>query len=150
MNAPIPMNQVKKEVIMNDIEPTLYLFGRTDIQDMNPGKLAAQTSHATDDFNAWKQLILSMPDQYVELIIEFATWQEDRNFGRVIVLEATLEQMEMVNAENDFAGLTTDPTYPWRNYYGELFLTEEVTSGWCFMCNQTVPSESLKTLSLHR
>jgi hypothetical protein len=134
----------------NPMEPTLYLFGRTDIQDMNPGKLAAQISHATDDFNAWKSYILSKSDLADELVCEFSRWQEDRNFGRVIVLEATLAEMEAVVADNDFAGLTTDPTYPWRNYYGTLFLTKEVTSGWCFMCDETTPSESLKRLPLHR
>lgn len=136
---------------MNDlIEPTLYIIMRTDIQDMNPGKAIAQGSHATDDFEAWVAVINQQSDQYGELLGEISTWREDRSFGRVIVLESSLDEMKHIVQTNDFAGLTTDPTYPWRNYYGDVFLSEEITAAWCFICNETVPSVALTELPLHR
>ena len=136
----------------NEIEPTLYIVMRTDIPDNTPGKMMAQASHATDDFNAWKNSILHEfeHDFMFELVAEFNRWKEDRNFGRCIVLEGTLEEIHDVVDSNDFAGLTTDPTYPWRNFYGEVFLTEEVTAAWCFICNETSPCETLRGLPLHR
>lgn len=130
--------------------PTLYLLLRRDLPDMNPGKSIAQGSHATDDFSAWRKMITSQPDHYSELIAEFDRWKEDRNFGTVLVLEATLAEMQEVVCTNDFAGLTIDPTYPWRNHYGDVFLTEEITAAWCFICDQTEPTEVLQSLNLHR
>ena len=50
------------------------------------------------------------------------------------------------------AGKTTDPTYPWRNYYGKVFLSEEVTCAWAFVCDWT-PQEQLdflRILPLHQ
>jgi len=132
------------------MEPTLYILMRTDIADMNPGKAIAQGSHATSDFEKWIRGIRAQPDQYGELIAEYDRWREDRSFGRVIVLEATLDQMVTVVQENCFAGMTVDPTYPYRNWYGDLFVAEEVTCAWCFICDQTLPSDSLRELKLHR
>jgi hypothetical protein len=132
-------------------EPTLYLILRRDLQDMNPGKAVAQGSHATDDFNAWKNKIIRYDYQYSsKLISEFLRWQEDRNFGRCIVLQGTLEEMANIVQCNDFADLTTDPSYPWENWYGDVFLTEEVTAAWCFICDETTACETLRGLSLHR
>jgi hypothetical protein len=131
-------------------EPTLYLIMRSDLWDNSPGKMMAQSSHATSDFEQWMAGIQAQPDQYGELLAEYDAWREDRSFGRVIVLEATLEQMTEVVGQNDFAGLTVDPTYPYRNYYGDLFVDEEVTCAWVFMCNETKPSELLQELKLHR
>jgi len=132
------------------IEPTLYIIMRTDLPDCNPGKSVAQGSHATNDFEQWKRTILQDVDHYGDLISEFERWQENRSFGRCIVLEGTKAEIEDVVRNNDFAGMTVDPTYPWRNWYGDLFLSEEVTCGWCFICNETTPSELLTQLPLHR
>jgi hypothetical protein len=133
---------------MNECEPTLYIIMRTDLPDMNPGKGMAQASHATDDFNAWKALMIANPHTYGGLISEFERWQEHRSFGRVIVLQGTLEEMNAVVCSNDFCGLTVDDTYPWCNFYGELFLSEETTAAWCFICDETLPSEALTSLPL--
>lgn len=134
------------------MEPTLYIIMRADLPDMNPGKMAAQASHATDDFNAWQKHVESthLHEGADNLLVsELAVWKEDRNFGRCIVLSGTLKEMEEVVSTNDFAGLTTDPTYPWRNWFGRLFLTEEITAAWCFICDETTPSEALAKLKLH-
>lgn len=50
------------------------------------------------------------------------------------------------------AGVTVDPTYPWRNFYGKVFLTSGVTCAWVFACDLTPPQllEDLQKLSLHR
>lgn len=135
---------------MQEREPTLYIIMRTDIADMNPGKGIAQGSHATSDFEQWMRGIRQQPEQYGELIAEYDRWREDRSFGRVIVLEATLDQMAEVAMQSDFAGLTTDPTYPYRNWYGDVFLAEEITCMWVFDCELVEKSEMLQTLKLHR
>lgn len=135
---------------MKENEPTLYLVMRSDLWDNSPGKMMAQASHATSDFEKWMRGVRSQPEQYGELIAEYDRWREDRSFGRVIVLEGTLEQMVMVVQHNDFSGLTTDPTYPYRNYYGDMFVTDEVTCAWVFICSEADPSETLCDLRLHR
>jgi len=133
------------------MEPTLYILMRTDIQDMNPGKAIAQGSHATSIFEQWMRMIHKSPGHHGDLISEYNQWREDRSFGRVITLEATLDQIQRVCLENPLSGTTIDPTYPWRNHYGQVFLSEEVTCGWAFICNCVDgPSETLKSLQLHR
>ena len=132
------------------IEPTLYIIMRSDIACMNPGKAIAQGSHATSDFHQWIDTIKSQRDRYGELLDQYETWREDRSFGRVLVLEATFDQLADVVSKNDFAGMTLDPTYPYHNHYGDVFLAEEITCGWCFICDETTPSELLTQLKLHR
>ena len=85
-----------------------------------------------------------------------AQWKEDRSFGRTLVLESTLEQIGDITSialGTDLpVGVTVDPTYPWRNFYGKVFLTSEVTCAWVFACDLTPPQllEDLRKLSLHR
>ena len=70
-------------------------------------------------------------------------------FGTTLVLSAALADMERIHAELTHSGLTTDPTYPWRNHYGKLFLTEEITCMWAFA--QTADElEFMKQYPLHK
>ena len=131
--------------------PTLYCLMREDLQDMNPGKAMAQAMHAQAEFDQWVE---DHPDsEYLPYIVQ---WKEDRSFGRTLVLESTLEQIVKIippqNLTRHPTGVTIDPTYPWRNFYGKVFLTSEVSCGWVFACDLT-PSEmleDLRKLSLHR
>jgi hypothetical protein len=131
--------------------PTLYCLMREDLQDLNPGKGMAQAMHAQADFDEWVNT--KTPNEYVPYIEE---WKEDRSFGRTLVLEATLEQISDITAMGmgtpHPVGVTVDPTYPWRNFYGKVFLTSEVTCAWVFACDLTPDEilEQLKKLSLHR
>lgn len=131
--------------------PTLYCLMREDLQDLNPGKGMAQAMHAQADFDQW---VDDHPgSEYMPYI---AQWKEDRSFGRTLVLESTLEQIGEITAialgTNLPVGVTVDPTYPWRNFYGKVFLTSEVTCAWVFACDLTPPQllEDLRKLSLHR
>lgn len=131
--------------------PTLYCLMREDLQDLNPGKGMAQAMHAQADFDQW---VDDHPgSEYMPYIVQ---WKEDRSFGRTLVLESTLEQIGEITAialgTNLPVGVTVDPTYPWRNFYGKVFLTSEVTCAWVFACDLTPPQllEDLRKLSLHR
>jgi hypothetical protein len=126
---------------------------REDLQDLNPGKGMAQAMHAQADFDQWVSKNSNSPFQ--PFIKE---WKEGRSFGRTLVLECTVENMaNMVSVNYGAAvtlpmGLTIDPTYPWRNFYGKVFLSEEVTCGWVFVCELTPQPllDELRKLSLHR
>jgi hypothetical protein len=130
----------------------LYIIMRKDIQDMNPGKAMAQSAHAQADFNAWVRVILQQPKQYGALISELQQWMENRSFGVTLVLHETLETIEKIVENTNFSGLTVDPTYPWRNYYGDVFTSKEVTCGWVFICGESNLDEDqyLKQFNLHR
>lgn len=133
--------------------PTLYCLMREDLQDLNPGKAMAQAMHAQADFDQWVSG-LKLDDPRHSYINQ---WKEDRSFGRTLVLAATIEQIGNLmtlhtDAYDRFAGATIDPTYPWRNFYGKLFTSEEVTCAWFFACDITPPNQIdfVKTLSLHQ
>lgn len=131
--------------------PTLYCLMREDLQDLNPGKGMAQAMHAQADFDQW---VDDHPGS--EFMQYIAQWKEDRSFGRTLVLESTLDQISDITSialGTDLpVGVTVDPTYPWRNFYGKVFLTSEVTCAWVFACDLTPPQllEDLRKLSLHR
>jgi hypothetical protein len=126
---------------------------REDLQDLNPGKGMAQAMHAQADFDQWVDDNLMIWYEYKPYISE---WKEDRSFGRTLVLEATLGQISNITSltlgTKHPMGVTVDPTYPWRNFYGKVFLTSEVTCAWLFACDLTPPEvlEEIRKLSLHR
>lgn len=133
--------------------PTLYCLMREDLQDLNPGKAMAQAMHAQADFDKWVEKHLD--SRFWPFIDE---WKEGRSFGRTLVLESTLENITDIvscahgaTAELPMA-LTVDPTYPWRNFYGKVFLSQQVTCGWVFACELTPKPilDKLRKLSLHR
>jgi hypothetical protein len=46
-------------------------------------------------------------------------------------------------------GFVTDPTYPYRNHYGEVFTCSEVTCMWAFAYTEA-ELEYMKNFDLHR
>lgn len=135
------------------MEPTLYIIMRSDIPDMNPGKGMAQAAHAQADFDAAISRMLKGPDNpdHKELLLDYAEWAEDRNFGRTIVLNATEDEIDRITYSAKIAGMTVDPTYPWKNYWGEVFVTDEVTCGWVFVSDENAQDIDLvKHLPLYR
>lgn len=135
------------------MEPTLYILMRSDIQDMNPGKAMAQAAHAQADFDACIEDMCG-PDYTQDDPLWRAVnyWRGlDRNFGRTIVLEATEERIRSVTDTCAHGGYTVDPTYPWHNYYNEVFVSEELTCGWVFIGDDNVEDKALiADLKLHR
>jgi len=136
------------------MEPTLYIIMRSDIPDMNPGKAMAQAAHAQSDFDAKMLEVAKNPEVEAsrkELLLDYAEWTEDRNFGRTIVVSATEDEIDRISYAGKVAGFTVDPTYPWRNYWKEVFVTDEVTCGWIFVCDTYAEDVDLvKDLPLHR
>lgn len=134
------------------MEPILYIIMRSDIPDMNPGKLAAQAAHVASDFEHWVKHIESQPDQYSELLYQIAEWRKGAiSCGTTICLSATKDEILETIRITDFSGGFVDPTYPWKNWYGTLFLTEELTGSWFFVCDENEKDlELLKKFNLHQ
>jgi len=135
------------------MNPTLYIIMRSDLPDLNPGKGMAQAAHAQADFdNIVIKVTADIDFPGREGFLEgFEKWSEDRNFGRTIVLSATEDEIDRISYAGNVAGFTVDPTYPWKNYYGEMFVTEEVTCGWIFVCDVFESDLALvKDLPLHK
>ena len=129
------------------MEPRLYIVMRKDIPDMNPGKAMAQAAHAQADFDAYLSSMTGTDnDDFWQAV---SLWREDREFGTTLVLSATLEKMTIVNAVNDHCGMTVDPTYPWRNWYGEMFTSNETTCMWCFVYSDE-EIEYMRQFDLHK
>jgi hypothetical protein len=124
--------------------PTLYIMVRRDIPDMNPGKACAQSAHAQADFDQYMN-----EEAGLESLNNWLSWKQDRTFGRTLVVTATLNEIHDVVSQVSISGITTDPTYPWKNYWGETFLTSEQTVGWAFPVNE-YETEFLKSLPLHK
>ncbi|NJO61045.1 MAG: hypothetical protein HC836_23125 [Richelia sp. RM2_1_2] len=106
------------------IHPVLYILARsyaTDLPSCNPGKLAAQVSHASNAFihTMNSNSSSSSPDQarYKELC-ECWTLQSNQGFGTVLVLAVNEDQMNaavtVATAVGLPAGIVNDPTYPYR------------------------------------
>lgn len=136
------------------MQPTLYIIMRSDIADMNPGKGMAQAAHAQADFDSKMQKIATRFDEMENrdsLMSDYAAWIENRSFGRTIVLSATKEEIQNIAANGTLSDFTKDPDYPWRNYYGETFLREEITCGWIFVCDTYgYDLDLVKELPLHK
>ena len=119
------------------MEPTLYILMRSDIQDMNPGKAMAQAAHTQADFDEYVEDNCA-PDYLQDNPLWRATfnWREDRNFGTTLVLHETLDTFGKISMNVAHWGFTTDPTYPYRHHYGEVFTRSEVTCMWVFVYNE--------------
>lgn len=92
----------------NEMNETLYILMRTDMDSMNPGKAMAQASHASNAFlheNPHTNKVIS--------------WSEHtkQGFGTCIVLgvDSETKMLDTVNAFQKlgyFANTIHDPTYP--------------------------------------
>lgn len=131
-------------------EPRLYILVRTDIPQLNPGKLGAQAAHAGTKF---MRDVLDADEQ--ALSEELAVWEGDRGFGTKITLAATEAQineaMVVLGNMGLLRGVVVDPSYPMTNYFGDHFTREELTCAYVF-APRTVSKEALAYLrkfSLH-
>lgn len=115
---------------MEDFKPILYLLARTDIPQMNAGKLAAQASHATSCFE------LQVRDNHSLRSSQFnaSAWRLD-GFGVTITLAATMIQIRDILNETgtSFNGVVYDPTYPMYNAMGDSFTQGMSTVAWMFV-----------------
>ncbi len=115
------------------MEPRLYIIMRRDLWDMNPGKAMAQAAHAQAEFDKYVEDRCA-PDYLQDdpLWSAVRNWQEDRSFGTTLVLHESMETMRRISTNVGDWGMVTDPTYPYRNYYGEVFVRNEITCMWAF------------------
>lgn len=85
--------------------PVLYIFMRTDLPSLNPGKAMAQAAHAA---NIVSEKFKDRPN--------YQEWVGNRGFGTTIVLGATLTEINKAVEDTElagaFSGIVTDPTYP--------------------------------------
>jgi len=112
--------------------PVLYLFPRTDLASMTPGKAMAHAAHAANAFvhtmlqhrKDLERLAsdpnLTLATYNFDLMNAFRTWETatPQGFGTTIVLQATwLDVITTINNLNMFGdihvGVSTDPTYPY-------------------------------------
>ncbi len=132
------------------MEPKLYIIMRKDIQDMNPGKAMAQAAHAQADFDEYIEKKCGPAyRQDDDLWMAVNYWREDRSFGVTLVLHEPLEKINEITSVIPDSGVTVDPTYPWRNFYGDVFVSSEVTCAWVFVRTEE-EAEYMKQFSLHR
>lgn len=146
---------------MSDFTPRLYIMIPMDIPDGNPGKMMAQAAHAQalftkemDErgrrFNAAqtynsRKLKSSLLDSYNFWI------EEGGGFGTTIVLSCLLQDISSnyKSIKITCCGKVIDPTYPWRNFYGEMFVKEQLTAGWAFVTSEE-EAQVFSKYKLHR
>ena len=128
----------------HNVEPRLYIVMREDLWDMNPGKGMAQAAHAQAGFDAYAH---GRPE--ADFYQAFQMWKEDRSFGTTLVLSATLKEMDDICDNVTFRAMTVDPTYPYRNHYGKVFVREEITCMWAFVWTDE-EVDYMKQFKLHQ
>lgn len=128
-----------------EFEPRLYLIGRSDIPQMNAGKLAAQAAHAADEFEELYRMRSVDGDSTFARLVE--KWREDRSFGVTITLIGTDVEIRDLLATQQHRGYVHDPTYPLFNETGGFFTWPIDTMGWCFPVN-ALELQSIQTSGL--
>ena len=147
------MTEVEK-VAQPGADGRLYILARTDIPQMNPGKLAAQVAHAATKFVFDTLAHGSETDNN-----QMDGWRKQAGggFGTKIVLAATEEQIqEIVGRQIELwaatSGFVIDPTYPMFNFLGEVFTRPELTCGYIFVpsMDDSAVLTDLRELSLYQ
>lgn len=135
------------------IEPRLYIIVRSDIYDMNPGKLGAQTGHAVSKFVIG---MMQAAEGRSDAALAFFEWSGERGFGTKITLAATEREIlgltSLAAVEGQVTDIVVDPTYPFKNYFGKVFTAEELTCGYVFVTKDTPQSvlDYLRNFPLHQ
>jgi peptidyl-tRNA hydrolase len=97
---------------MIDREPCLYIFARNDLASLNPGKLAAQATHAAN-------MAQTACERSSDLKKLWREWAGDRGFGTAIVLACPPILLEVLSTIEQYGktatGVVLDPTYPVRD-----------------------------------
>jgi hypothetical protein len=134
-------------------EPRLYIIVRSDIADLTPGKLGAQTGHAA---SMLARQVFDSND--ASIIASYKQWEGNRMFGTKIVLSATKDNIDSLidtmslHQPNPYYGTVVDPSYPFRNYFGEMFTAKEMTCAFVFVTSELAdePLRILRKYPLHK
>ncbi len=101
-------------------EPYLYLVMRGDMPSMNPGKLAAQAAHGASMFHEYAHRFGDNEVSQPWYILYLEWVRQARDFGTTIVLTATHQEIDDLEAKADNYDLKklfvsdtiVDPSYP--------------------------------------
>jgi hypothetical protein len=130
-------------------QPTLYIIMRRDIPDMNPGKAMAQAAHAQAEFQACIEDRCGPAGSITDkLWSDVNYWRGDGTFGRTLVVHASLDEIYRIVTKSYCGGVVIDSTYPWRNYQGELCVSNEITCAWIFIGSESYAEDISETSSL--
>lgn len=107
----------------------LYVLVRNDLASLNPGKAAAQATHAANQcvYELRKRIreridrrqypILSSDEHHMSSLLN--SWEEYRGFGTCIVLAAPIDEIYKIvqqTKQNGYhSNITHDPSYPLRD-----------------------------------
>lgn len=127
-------------------EPRLYIIMREDLWDMNPGKGMAQAAHAQAEFDDYCHPDNNSDNDFWEAV---ANWKENRTFGVTYVLSAVQGEWYDISLGVKHYGFVEDPTYPYRNYYKQVFTRKEQTYMWVFATTDE-EIEHMKRWRLHQ
>ena len=127
-------------------EPRLYIIMREDLWDMNPGKGMAQAAHAQAEFDDYCHPDTTSDNDFWEAV---ANWKEDRASGVTYVLSAVQGEWYDISLGVKHYGYVEDPTYPYRNYYKQVFTRKEQTCMWVFATTDE-EIEHMKRWRLHQ
>ena len=108
-------------------ESRFYMIGRSDIPQMNAGKLAAQSAHAASEFEMDTKII---SNTYIQDLVK--AWRDDRKFGVTITLIGTDVEIRELLGPMRLKGYVRDPSYPMFNALGDGFVAPYDTVGWIF------------------
>lgn len=134
----------KQETPTIKFTPTLFILIRNDLPTLNPGKAAAQASHASAQFvNRFNYAILTHRKDFPGLILsqelsKFYDWSNQAMlFGTTITLEGSNTLLEQTlhwakhNLSKMNSGPIIDPTYPITGP-GDSNTEETTTCVWLF------------------
>lgn len=138
-------------------DPVLYIIMREDLWDMNPGKGMAQAAHAQALFDLYEEEMKAnvaqekyQPER--EFLEAVSDWRGVNDhclgFGTTIVLSAPKKQWMEISMGFEHYGYVEDPTYPYRNHYGQVFTASEDTCMWAFATNKAEVYH-IKNIPLH-
>ena len=129
---------------MEENKPALFIFMKNDIDSLNPGKVAAQASHATSQLH---ETVNTNNEAFVQ-------WcKEADHFGTAYVYGIESDRFEMIleimKAEKkqlhiEYWGVVHDPTYPIKDG-AHSFVIPFDTCFWVFVKD----SSSMKHICKH-
>ena len=97
--------------------PVLYVFVRTDLQSMNPGKAQAHSGHAANAFINENVIEKMQGGDKIDKNIWNWMQSTEHGFGTQINLKASwpevFKAVELALDQRFHAGIISDPTYPY-------------------------------------
>lgn len=138
------------------MNPVLYILVRTELDSMTPGRVAAQVSHASNQFT--HELNINSHKLNNKLITMYTTWKLQANgFGTAIVLDGigrfTIDGViDMLKDDITFTGLVIDPEYHVSDGASTHLVPNVLTCGYVFIDKDVVDntiSHQLKAFKLY-